>query len=453
MPLHLFDTRSRAVREFVPMGDVIGVYVCGPTVYDVPHIGNARSAVVFDLLRRLLVREHGPVRYVRNLTDIDDKIMERAAREGTTMEAVTSFATAAYHDAMSMLRVLPPDVEPRATEHIQDMVDMISRMVWQGAAYVSDGHVVFRAAGARGEGALTGQRTGRRAGARVSHDHASWKEKPEDFVLWKPSSSDQAGWDSPWGRGRPGWHIECSAMSARYLGDVCDVHAGGSDLMAPHHENEMSQSCAAHGTDEMARYWMHNAMLTVGGRKMSKSLGNFLTIEQAAAGVPDGMDAGAALRFLLLSTHYRSLLDWSPASLTRAGDMLARWWRSIEGASHDGEVPRDALSILNQDMNVPGLMPILHRLGRTGATVSDREGLAATLRLLGLEPRVLASRTASPTTISPAAAHLLALRETARKEARWGDADSIRTVLLAEHGIVLKDLPTGTEVTLRAASP
>src|SRR5579875_3863255 len=290
------------------------MYVCGPTVYDLAHIGNARPVIVFDVLYRLLRHLYGDahVKYVRNITDVDDKINAAAKANGESIRDLTERTAKVFHDDVAALLCLPPDVEPRATEHIAQMIAMIERLIAGGYAYEAEHHVLFDVAKDQSYGKLSHRnRDEMIAGARV--EVAPYKRDPADFVLWKPSPDDLPGWDSPWGRGRPGWHIECSAMSWKYLGETFDIHGGGADLIFPHHENECAQSLCAFPGSHFARYWLHNGMLVVNSEKMSKSLGNFFTIREVLAKAP-----GEAIRLLLLRTHYRSLLDFSDRALAEA---------------------------------------------------------------------------------------------------------------------------------------
>ena len=312
-PLTFHNSQTRRLETFVPADPShVRLYVCGPTVYDLPHLGNLRSNVVFDVLARLLRHEFPRVTYVRNITDVDDKINARAASSGLSIAEITARTTADFHADMAAIGNLPPDEEPRATAHIPEMIGVIARLIADGHAYVAEGHVLFAVAKFAGYGALSGRSPDELlAGARV--DVAAYKHHPGDFVLWKPSPLDLPGWDSPWGRGRPGWHIECSAMSWRYLGESFDIHGGGSDLIFPHHENERAQSLCAFPGSTFARIWLHNGMLQVGGEKMSKSLGNFFTLRDVLQRAP-----AEAVRLLVLRTHYRATLDFTEAALAEA---------------------------------------------------------------------------------------------------------------------------------------
>jgi cysteinyl-tRNA synthetase len=325
--LKLYNTLTRQKEEFVPLDPThVRMYVCGPTVYDFAHIGNARPVVVFDVLYRLLKRLYPRVTYVRNITDVDDKIMAAAKETGEPIDGITGKFTRHYHADMAALGALPPDVEPCATGHIAEMIALVERLIARGHAYAADGHVLFSVPSMPDYGQLSRMsRDELVAGARV--EVAPYKSDPADFVLWKPSAPDQPGWPSPWGRGRPGWHLECSAMSEKHLGVPFDIHGGGLDLVFPHHENEIAQSRCAHGLPAFAHYWMHNGYLTVNGEKMSKSLGNFRTVHDLLDRV-----SGEVIRLTLLSAHYRQPLDFSDAALDQARAALDRWYGALRGS-------------------------------------------------------------------------------------------------------------------------
>jgi cysteinyl-tRNA synthetase len=327
LPIYLHNTLSRRKELFKPLRpDSVGLYVCGPTVYDLAHIGNARPVVVFDVLFRLLRLQFKNVVYVRNITDIDDKIIAAAAKNGESIEALTARTDKAFHEDMAALYALPPTAEPRATQHIDGMQRLITMLLEKGHAYVADGHVLFHVPSMPNYGRLSGHsREELIAGARV--DVAPYKKDPADFVLWKPSTPEQPGWDSPWGRGRPGWHIECSAMSEAYLGETFDIHGGGIDLIFPHHENEIAQSECAHGKP-FVRTWMHNGFLIVEGEKMSKSLGNFFTVRELLAKA-----RGEAIRLTLLSAHYRQPLDFTLDGLEQSKHALDRLYIALRDAA------------------------------------------------------------------------------------------------------------------------
>ncbi|MGZ9087049.1 MAG: cysteine--tRNA ligase, partial [Rhodoplanes sp.] len=332
MILQFHNTLTRRKEAFEPIDPAhVRMYVCGPTVYDYAHIGNARPVVVFDVLYRLLKRLYPRVTYVRNITDVDDKIIAAHAATGEPIAEITRRTTRAFHADMAALGAQGPDAEPRATAHIGSMIAMIARLVERGHAYAAEGHVLFHVPSWPGYGALSGRnRDEMIAGARV--DVAPYKRDPADFVLWKPSSGDIPGWESPWGRGRPGWHIECSAMSTEYLGETFDIHGGGQDLIFPHHENEIAQSVCAHGGRPFVRYWLHNGYLMAEGEKMSKSLGNFYTVHDLLDEFP-----GEAIRLVLLQTHYRQPLDFTRDGVLQARAALDRMYAALRHAGPRGK--------------------------------------------------------------------------------------------------------------------
>ena len=460
MPLTLYNTLTRRKERFEPLDPQnVRVYVCGPTVYDDAHIGNARAVVVFDLLYRVLRHEYGAdhVTYVRNITDVEDKIMAAARASGQTIDQVTARTTAQFHADMAALGNLPPDIEPRATEYIPQMIALIERLIASGHAYAAEGHALFRVASYAKYGAWSRRsRADMIAGARV--EVAPYKEDPGDFVLWKPSTPDQPGWDSPWGRGRPGWHIECSAMSETELGETFDIHGGGLDLIFPHHENEIAQSVSAHDGRPFAHYWLHNGMLTVGGAKMAKSEGNFITVREALAEAP-----GEVIRLALLGTHYRAPLDWTDDRLRESRQTLDRWYRVLDKAPFDveyadGLVAPDVVSALQDDINTPLAISHLHELAsainRAEEELTRRELRRTMLRsgsLMGLfvvDPSIwLSRRGRGPLPIE--IDRRIADRVLARKERRFADADQIRDELAA-NGIILEDKPDGTTEWRRA---
>jgi cysteinyl-tRNA synthetase len=452
MPLTLYNTLTRRKEPFEPIDPKrVGLYVCGPTVYDFAHIGNARAVVAFDVLYRVLRHEYGAehVRYVRNITDVEDKIIAAARENGEPIDALTRRTTAIFQEDMAALNNLPPDVEPRATEYILQMIAMIERLVASGHAYAAEGHALFRVAAYAEYGALSRRsRADMIAGARV--EIAPYKEDPGDFVLWKPSSSDQPGWDSPWGRGRPGWHIECSAMSETELGETFDIHGGGLDLIFPHHENEIAQSVCAHGGHPFARTWLHNGMLTVGGVKMAKSEGNFITVHDVLAKAP-----GEVVRFALLGAHYRDPLDWTNDRLHQARQTLDRFYRALLALHIPSEAPPApsvaVLAALEDDLNTPLAIAHLHDVaGAINRSTDDyergrlRAALVAGGQLMGLlrhDPDewmrpIFEKRSAK-------IKERIAARAVARRERRFADADRIRDELAAE-GIILEDGPKGT---------
>jgi cysteinyl-tRNA synthetase len=401
--------------------------------------------VVFDVLYRLLKRRYRRVTYVRNITDIDDRIMVRAADNGETIDALTNRTAGAYQGDMRRLGALPPDVEPRATQHVAEMVAMIQRLVDNGHAYAAEGHVLFSVPSMADYGRLSRHtRDELVAGARV--DVAPYKKDPADFVLWKPSTENQPGWPSPWGRGRPGWHIECSAMSAKHLGETFDIHAGGLDLIFPHHENEIAQSRSAFGHAIMAKYWMHNGFLNISGEKMSKSLGNFFTMHEILDQYP-----GEAIRLLLLSAHYRQPLDFTHEGLTQAKATLDRWYGALRGKDarpanpsaslRAGAVPQSVEDALSDDLNTPLAISAIHQLG-------DPAELRAGANALGLLQQDAEAwfRWTPAGSSGPSDAEIetaIAARQAARKARDFKESDRIRDELKAK-GVILEDGPTGT---------
>ena len=383
LPLRFHNTLSRQKDHFTPIDPQhIKIYVCGPTVYDRIHIGNARPVVVFDVLVRLLRFCFPKVTYVRNITDVDDKINARAAEENRSIRDLTDETLARFHQDCLAIGALPPDAEPRATDHIDGMIAMITTLINRNHAYVAEGHVLFDVPSYEGYGALSRRSVDElKAGARV--DVAPYKKSPMDFVLWKPSDENVPGWDSPWGRGRPGWHIECSAMSRAFLGEEFDIHGGGLDLIFPHHENEISQSCAAHGTNHMARYWLHNGYVTVDGEKMSKSLGNFVTMADLLK-----TTRGEVIRHALLQAHYRGPLDFSVEALKESEAALNGLYRAVGDDDLVTDLTPDAefLAALADDLNTPLALARLHYLAGASNRGEDgaKESLKASAAMLGL---------------------------------------------------------------------
>ena len=374
----------------------VRMYVCGPTVYDFAHIGNARPVIVFDLVYRLLRHLYGEahVTYVRNITDVDDKINARAAEEGVSIRELTTRTAKQFHEDIAALGVLPPNHEPRATDHIQGMIDIITKLINKGFAYEAQGHVLFHVPSMAGYGKLSRRSSDEMmAGARV--DVASYKKDEMDFVLWKPSDPELPGWESPWGRGRPGWHIECSAMSAAHLGERFDIHGGGIDLIFPHHENEIAQSCCAFDTDKMANYWMHNGFLQVEGQKMSKSLGNFITIHELLKDWP-----GEVLRFNMLRTHYRQPIDWTLKGLEESHRILTGFFG--DGPSFMPFLAGPVEQALLDDLNTPQAIAEMHQLddprpslaalGFKGNLADPRASLVDKAKVEGLVEAMCAAR-------------------------------------------------------------
>jgi cysteinyl-tRNA synthetase len=451
MPLKLYDTLTREKREFVPIDPAnVRMYVCGPTVYDFAHIGNARPVIVFDVLFRLLRHLYGAdhVTYVRNITDVDDKINARAAERGISIGELTKGTYDNFKDDVAALGCLPPTVEPRATDYVSnpgapvDMIRLIARLIDNGNAYAAEGHVLFSVGTMPDYGHLARRSLDEMvAGARV--EVAPYKRDAMDFVLWKPSPPELPGWDSPWGRGRPGWHIECSAMSAALLGETFDIHGGGIDLVFPHHENEIAQSRCAFHTDVMANYWMHNGFLQVEGEKMAKSAGNFVTIRELLADWP-----GEVVRLTMLQTHYRQPINWTEAGLREARRTLDHWYELTAGVS-----PRmlcaDALDGLMDDLNTPKAIAALHAL--RGEAAGGAKGAAACLKAsaqaLGLlqqsTPDWQAWRPSSLQIDEAQVTGLIEARNAARKGKNFKEADRIRDDLAAM-GVKLVDSKEGT---------
>ena len=459
MAISLYNTLSRSKEPIEPIdpGNV-RLYVCGPTVYDYAHIGNARPVVVFDVLCRLLrhVYGEGCVTYVRNITDVDDKIIEAARQSGEPIDAITERYAEVFRADMAALGALPPDVEPRATDHIAEMIAMIERLIEKGHAYAAEGHVLFSVATMAEYGRLS--RHGRDeliAGARV--EIAPYKRDPADFVLWKPSDTGQPGWESPWGRGRPGWHLECSAMSKKHLGETFDIHGGGQDLIFPHHENEIAQSTCAHGK-KFVNLWMHNGYVTVDGEKMSKSLGNFHTVHDLLERAP-----GEAIRLSLLTAQYRQPLDFSLDGLDRAKSALDRVYTALAGASDvaasdDSGSAEPVLEALSDDLNTPRALAEMHALAGTlnrSDSPDERARAKAGLLFAGGLTGLLAQ---DPESWFKGAGDdgedvidiLVAARSRARSERDFAEADRIRDELMRTHNVVVEDRPDGSSEWRRA---
>jgi cysteinyl-tRNA synthetase len=476
LDLYLHNTLTREKERFQPQDPArVRVYVCGPTVYQRIHIGNARPLVVFDVLFRLLRHLYGEehVTYVRNITDIDDKIIDQARADGEGIAALTERTTAQFHEDCRALGVLPPTHEPRATEHIPDMIRLIGTLIERGHAYAAEGHVLFNVPSMPEYGRLSGRnRDEQIAGARV--DVAPYKRDPADFVLWKPSTGDQPGWDSPWSHGRPGWHIECSAMAERWLGVPFDIHGGGLDLIFPHHENEIAQTCCAHGLDRMAGYWLHNGFLEMRGQKMAKSVGNVIRVPEAfAAADPVPARQGEVVRLALLWSHYRQPADYTDEAVLEAKRQLEHFYGALDRAGlggpmqpGEGEPDPAFVEALADDLNLPKARYVLRKISREVGTSTGDERREAALRLrasaalLGLlaeDPKAwlqgeLAGSATSAEADQDDSAGIEALvneRRDARKARDFARADRIRAELTA-HGILLEDRPDGTTDWRRA---
>ncbi|MCC8539189.1 cysteine--tRNA ligase [Xanthomonas axonopodis pv. poinsettiicola] len=465
MSLRLHNNLTRRVEPFAPLDPARPtLYVCGPTVYNYAHIGNARGPVVFDVLAALLRRRYGALRYARNITDVDDKINAAAQAQGVPISTITDRFAAIYRQDMAALGVVPPDIEPEATAHIPQIVAMIEQLIESGHAYAAEGHVLFAVASFDGYGKLSRRDPDEMlAGARV--DVAPYKRDPGDFVLWKPSSDELPGWDSPWGRGRPGWHIECSAMAAAHLGPTIDIHAGGVDLQFPHHENEIAQSECAHGGATFARFWLHNGMLNFSGAKMSKSLGNIETVHELITKHPP-----EALRCALLSAHYRQPLDWSDALIETETNRLNGLYKLLDRLKAfdvQALIPDEIEEALNEDLNTPLALRVLAKFadqarkalnavappgGPDLANAGTRDeavrrakaellGAGLALGLLQQDPAAWFSRGTDAGDDARITA-LVEERSAAKKARDFARADAIRTQL-ADEGIVLEDTPQG----------
>ncbi len=452
MSLRLYNSLSRQVEPFQPLDPAAPtMYVCGPTVYNYVHIGNARGPVVFGVLAALLRRRYGALKYARNITDVDDKINAAAIEQGVPISAITDRFAAAYREDMAALGVegdFAPDIEPTATGHIAQMIGMIQGLVDSGHAYAAEGHVLFSVGSFPGYGKLSRRDTEEMlAGARV--EVAPYKRDPGDFVLWKPSTPELPGWDSPWGRGRPGWHIECSAMAGAHLGRTIDIHAGGIDLQFPHHENEIAQSECAHGGATFARYWLHNGMLNLGGAKMSKSLGNIEKVHDLVRRHPP-----EALRYALLSAHYRQPLDWTDALIEQSVRTLDRLYgtlRDLAAIEAAPAIPQAVEDALDDDLNTPLALAEVARIAGEARKATDPAeqarlkagllGAGLALGLLQQAPEAWFNRGASNDDDARIQA-LVDERAAAKKARDFARADAIRDQLAGE-GILLEDTPQG----------
>jgi cysteinyl-tRNA synthetase len=448
--IKLHNTKTRKREDFVPIDPKnVRMYVCGPTVYDRAHLGNARPVLVFDVLNRLLRHVYGEdhVTYVRNFTDVDDRINETAQKrkaagaEGTLEELIHQRSDETihwYHEDMDALGAMRPDHEPRATEYIAQMIAMIEGLIAKDHAYTAEGHVLFAVDSWKEHyGSLSGRSVDDMiAGARV--EVAPYKRNPMDFVLWKPSPDDLPGWDSPWGKGRPGWHIECSAMAHELLGAQFDIHGGGNDLMFPHHENEIAQSCCANDTDAMANYWMHNEMLQVEGKKMSKSLGNFFTVRDL---LEQGV-AGEVIRFVMLSTHYRKPMDWTEKKREEAEKTLRKWY-ALAATAEDGAPDEVLIGLLADDLNTAGAITHLHKLASAGEAAALRAGMQM-LGLMGALIPIWAAQAAFD--LTDYEAFLSDARVTAMETKDFVHVDRIKAMLL-EAGVEVKMSKDGVILT------
>ena len=456
MTLRLYNTLTREKEEFVPLNpERVTMYVCGPTVYSYAHIGNARPAVVFDVLVRLLRHHWSNVIFARNITDIDDKINAAAAEQGIDISEITAKYEKIYLEDMASLGVIPPDIDPHATDHIPEMIAMMEKLIAKGHAYPAEGHVLFHVPSFDEYGKLSKRDQDELlAGARV--DVAPYKKDPSDFVLWKPSTPDLPGWDSPWGRGRPGWHLECSCMIEKHLGSTIDIHGGGADLVFPHHENEIAQSTCANDGEDFVRFWLHNGFVNVNREKMSKSVGNVLLVHDLLEDT-----SGEAVRLALLNAHYRQPLDWTDGGLVQAKRMLDRLYGALR-KFEDTEVIIDAeptanfLAALNDDLNTPRALATLFDLARKANSANNiadkrriKSELIASGQLLGLlqaDPEDwFSAEKYNDTALDTAHINeLIKARQTAKARRDYAEADRIREELTAQ-GILLEDGQDGTK--------
>jgi len=430
MNLKIYNTLSKEKELFVPLNpDSIKMYVCGPTVYNYAHIGNARPAVVFDVLYRVLKNLYPEVIYVRNITDVDDKINDAAKKLNQPISAITNKYTDIYHQDMNNLCVLRPDHEPRVTDNIAQIISMIQKILDNKNAYISDGHVLFDVTSFRQYGKLSNRDTEEMlAGARV--EVADYKRNPEDFVLWKPSEDNNSGWSSPWGFGRPGWHIECSSMVETYLGNEIDIHGGGQDLIFPHHENEIAQSCSAHNSESYVRYWMHNGYLNMEGEKMSKSLGNIITVKDLL----DKYD-GEVIRLALLSTHYRKPINFGESLLDQSKNILNKLYKNLNNQGNEDEISEDVSKALLDDLNTPLAISNLLKI-KCSRTLLKSANLLGLLNKTTDEWFALNNKfTISENDIES----LIQERDVARKSKDFKRADEIRDQL-EENNVVLEDV-------------
>ena len=453
MPLYLHNSLSRRKEEFQPLDPArITMYACGPTVYNPPHIGNARAAVVYDVLYRVLRRHYSNVVYARNITDIDDKINQAAQTEGVPIGIISARYTEIYHRDVAALGVLPPVIEPRATDHLPVMLEMIQRLLDSAHAYVAEGHVLFDVRSFPDYGRLAGRsRDEMIAGARV--EVAPFKRDAADFVLWKPSPPELPGWDSPWGRGRPGWHLECSAMSETHLGRTIDIHGGGNDLKFPHHENEIAQSTCAHGGETFCRYWVHNGFVEIESEKMSKSLGNVLLVQNLLKRFP-----GEALRLALIKGRYREPISWSDGLVEQAKAQLDRLYGALQRLTatpaEPGLAPLPFYAAMDDDLNTPEALAVLMALATEANIVTaehDRARCKAGLLAAGTELGILQMSPASWFSTRQSGAvdvarieALIAERNAARAAKDWANADRVRAEITAL-GITIQDGAAGTQ--------
>ena len=438
--LNITNTLSGKKEAFIPIDkNKVGMYVCGPTVYDFPHVGNARPLVVFDVLYRILIKifKKDKVTYVRNITDIDDKIIDSSKKKKISIDKLTSSITKSFHEDCEYLNCLKPSFEPKATEHIKEMISMTENLLRDKHAYEKDKHVYFSVNSFKNYGKLSKKKSEELvAGARV--EVSKLKKNPLDFVLWKPSTSDEPSWDSPWGKGRPGWHLECSVMSEKFLGKNFDIHGGGLDLVFPHHENEIAQSCCTNKTDKFANFWLHNGYVTFKKEKMSKSLGNIVTIKKMR-----GTINGQVIRLALLSTHYKQPLDWNENLIKESQNTLDKWYTQFENTEKD-DLNEDLLEPLLEDMNTPGFISKLHLLydKASKGDNSSKKLFLAGCKLIGLLEEDLETWKKFKKTKSKidenTIKNKIKNREDARKKGDYKLADTLRKELESS-GVIIED--------------
>ena len=441
MNLNIFNTLSKKLESFKPLGDTVKVYGCGPTVYNHPHIGNARPAVVGDILVRILRNLFKKVVYVRNITDIDDKINKKAKEENVTIEVIALKYTKIYQENMRTLNVLPPDIEPTVTQNIHSVIKMISTLLEKKNAYEAENHILFHVPSFKNYGDLSKRKKDEMMeGARV--EVAPYKKDPMDFVLWKPSKEDQVGWESPWGRGRPGWHIECSSMIETYLGETIDIHLGGNDLIFPHHENEIAQSNCAHNGKPLSKYWMHNGFISMDKEKMSKSVGNIILINDILKKY-----TGETVRLAMLSAHYKQPLNWNEKILIQANKNLENLYDIIGDDKNYKFVPppKKFFNALLNDLNTPEALKELYELSKDKNNKDQLKSAANYLGILQLTKTEWINQKKKIKNIDEKKIDkLIHDRDKARKEKKFDEADKIRNELALD-GIILEDSPTGTK--------
>ena len=441
MNLKIFNTLSKKIESFIPSNKIVKVYACGPTVYNHPHIGNARPAIIGDILIRILRNIFKRVIYVRNITDIDDKINKKAKEENVPIEIISLKYTKVYQENMRALNVLPPDIEPTVTQNMHSIIKMISSLLEKKHAYEAENHILFHVPSFKDYGNLSKRKKDEMIeGARV--EVAPYKKDPMDFVLWKPSKNDQPGWDSPWGRGRPGWHIECSSIIKAYLGETIDIHLGGNDLIFPHHENEIAQSNCAHNGKSLSKYWIHNGFISMDKEKMSKSIGNIILINDILK-----KHTGEVIRLAMLSTHYKQPLNWNENLLVQANKNLENLYNVIEDEKNFKNIapPKKFFDALLNDLNTPKALKELYELSKDKRAKDQLKSAANYLGILQLTKTEWINQKKKIKNLDEKKIDkLISDRNKARKEKNFPDADKIRNKLALD-GIILEDSPTGTK--------